>query len=149
MFLPTRKKLLTTVSACLCATFLTAPATFADGGTGAIDPANLVKFNDRDYRVEYADWVSTDPLSTARVKKIEAGKVSYVDITTTATGTYSTDGLTSAHIRYPGIDVEEVRPLPPSNRFAYWAGTHWVGFSGAGANSLVTVRSSGISVGWN
>lgn len=149
MFLPTRKWLLTTASACLCSTALVALPALADGAPGTIDAANLVKFNERDYRIDYADWVSTDPLSTSRVKKIEAGKVSYVDITTTATGTYSTDGLTSPHVRYPGIEVEEVRPMAPSNRFAYWAGSSWIGFSGAGANSLLTLRTSGISIGWN
>jgi hypothetical protein len=98
------------------------------------DPSNLVKFNDRKYRVEHEDWVATEPLSTVRVKKIEGGEVSYVDITTTATGTYSTDGMFSNHIQYPGIHVEQVRPR---NRFSYWSGYGWEGFSVRSGNSFV------------
>src|SRR5690606_25940039 len=57
MFLSTRKWLLTTASACLCSTALVALPVLADGLPGAIDTANLVKFNERDYRIDYADWV--------------------------------------------------------------------------------------------
>jgi hypothetical protein len=98
------------------------------------DPADLVKFNDRDYRVENEDWVATDPLSSVRVKKIEAGKVTYVTITTTATGTYSTDGMFSDHIQYPGISVEAVRPR---NRFSYWSSDRWQGFTSRIGDSFV------------
>src|SRR5690606_33677992 len=77
----------------------------ADG----IDPDRLVKFGERDYIVDYADWVSTDPITTHRVKKIEAGRVSDVIVTQTATGTYSSDGLISPHILYPGISVRPAR----------------------------------------
>ncbi|UXN73657.1 hypothetical protein N8D56_23295 [Devosia sp. A8/3-2] len=75
------------------------------------DPSQLVKFEGTNYLVENEDWVSTTPLSSTRVKKIEMGKVSYVDITTTETGTYSTDAMFSNHIQYPGISVE--RALAP------------------------------------
>jgi hypothetical protein len=105
-------------------------ATVAPG----FDTNNLVKFNDREYRVEHEDWVSTEPLSTVRVKKIEGGQVSYVDITTTATGTYSTDGMFSNHIQYPGIHVEQVYPR---NRFSFWSGHGWQGFSVRSGNSFV------------
>ncbi len=98
------------------------------------DPSNLVKFNERKYRVEHEDWVATEPLSTMRVKKIEGGEVSYVDITTTATGTYSTDGMFSRHIQYPGVHVDEVRAR---NRFSFWSGRHWEGFSVRSGNSFV------------
>ena len=88
------------------------------------DPANLVRFEGRNYTVENEDWVATEPLSTARVKKVEAGRVSYVTITTTATGTYSTDAMFSNHVQYPGIDVTERRRYP-HNRFSYWSGGNW------------------------
>ena len=98
------------------------------------DTSDLVKFEDRDYRVENEDWVATDPTSTVKVKKIEGGRVSFVTITTTATGTYSTDSMFSNHIQYPGISVEQVRP---ANRFSFWNSDHWQGFSTRIGNSFV------------
>ena len=98
------------------------------------DTSKLVKFNDEDYHVEHEDWVATDPLSTVRVKKIEGGEVSYVDITTTATGTYSTDGMFSRHVQYPGIHVEKV---DPRNRFSFWISDRWQSFAVRSGDSFV------------
>lgn len=53
------------------------------------------------------DTVSTKLLSTQTVRKIEAGKTSFVTVATTATGVYSSDALTSPNIRYPGIHAEQ------------------------------------------
>lgn len=57
------------------------------------------------------DWtveesVSTEVLSQHTVRKIEAGRTSFVTVATTATGVYSSDGLTSGNVRYPGIHAE-------------------------------------------
>ena len=87
--------------------------------------ADLVKFEDDEYSVQNEDWVATDPLSTVKIKKIEGGRVSFVTITTTATGTYSTDGMFSNHIQYPGISVDRVRP---ANEFSFWSSDRWQGF---------------------
>lgn len=48
-------------------------------------------------------WVSTEAISKTTVRKIGYGRTSYVTITQTATGTYSSDAMRSPHIRYPGI----------------------------------------------
>ncbi|HEY0853921.1 MAG TPA: hypothetical protein VGD86_03755 [Devosia sp.] len=53
------------------------------------------------------DTVSTEVLSTQTVRKIEAGRTSFVTIATTSTGVYSSDGLSSGHVRYPGIHAEQ------------------------------------------
>lgn len=111
----------------------------ADEMPVGFDTDKLVKFDGRDYEVDYSDWVSTDPISTARVKKIEAGRVSYVDISTTSTGAYSTDGLTSPHIRYPGIEVTEVAPR--STWLAVWSGNHWLHITSNG-NSFISLHNS-------
>lgn len=145
MNLPTRHMLLGMTLGALCATALAAIGpgyvleVFADEMPAGFDTDKLVKFDGRDYEVSYADWVSTDPLSTATVKKIEAGRVSYVSITSTATGTYSTDGLTSKHVLYPGI---EVKPADKNrNWFAYWSGGHWQGFATRNGNSFIAVNT--------
>jgi hypothetical protein len=49
------------------------------------------------------DSVSTEVLHSSTVRKIEYGRTSFVTIATTATGVYSSDGLDSPNIRYPGI----------------------------------------------
>src|SRR4051812_35589586 len=117
MNLPDRHLLLGMTVGAICATALAAIGpgmvfeAFGDefAATG-VDAAGLVKYEDRDYTVDYDASVATDPLSTVRVKKVEAGKVSYVTITTTATGTYSTDAMFSNHVQYPGISVEAAEP---------------------------------------
>ncbi|MFN4209182.1 MAG: hypothetical protein ACK4G5_01340 [Devosia sp.] len=141
MNLPDRHLLLGMTLGAICATALAAIGpgmvlqAFGDEGviTG-VDAARLVRFEGRKYNVDYEDWVATDPLSTTRVKKVEAGKVSYVTITTTATGTYSTDAMFSSHVQYPGISVEPVKPS--ANRFSYWTNGKWSGFSTRSAGSF-------------
>jgi hypothetical protein len=113
MNLPDRHLLLGMTFGAICATALAAIGpgftvdVFADEAKPAIDTDALVRIDDRDYRITYEDWVSTTPLSNARIRKIEYGRTSFVDIATTQTGTYSTDGFASAHVLYPGIEVEE------------------------------------------
>lgn len=140
MNLPDRHLLLGMTLGATCATALAAIGpgmvveAFADGTPVGIDPSGLVRFEDRDYVVDYDDWVATDPLSSVRVKKVEAGKVSYVTITTTETGTYSTDAMFSRHVQYPGISVEDADPA--RNRFSYWTGNGWSAFSTRSAGSF-------------
>lgn len=139
MFLPDRKTLTGMVLGALSATALAAIGpgyvldVLADEMPLGFDTDNLVRFEDNAYEVSYADWVSTDPVSTATVTKIEGGRVTQVIITTTATGTYSTDGLTSRHVLYPGIDV--TRRDRPKNSFASWSGGQWNQFAPRSANS--------------
>lgn len=145
MNLPTRHMLLGMTLGAICASALAVVGpgyvleAFADEMPAGFDTGKLVKFGDREYDVSYADWVSTDPLSTAQVKKIEAGKVSYVSITTTATGTYSTDSLTSRHVLYPGIEVKEVGAR--DKFFAFWSAGQWQGIATRNGNSFVYISN--------
>src|SRR4051794_26645209 len=72
---------------------------FADGlvipPEAAFDPSRLVKFDGRIYEIDYEDYVSPRPLRQVSVRKISYGKTRFVDIVTTPSGTYSTDGLFS------------------------------------------------------
>ena len=56
------------------------------------------------FKFTIADGVSTEPLKAQTVSKIGFGQRTYVSVVTTSTGTYSTDGLASPYVRYPGID---------------------------------------------
>ena len=147
MNLPTRHMLLGMTLGAVCATALAAVGpgfvleALADEMPAGFDTDKLVKFDGRDYEVDYADWVSTDPLSSSVVKKIEAGKVTYVSITTTATGTYSTDGLTSRHVLYPGIDVTEVTPAA-GNFVRFWSNGSWYDFASRAGHSFIRLNGA-------
>jgi hypothetical protein len=141
MNLPDRHLLLGMTMGAICATALAAIGpgmvieAFADEmAISGVDAARLVKYEEREYLVDYDDWVATDPLSTTRVKKVEAGQVSYVTITTTATGTYSTDAMFSNHVQYPGISVAAAEP--DRNFFRYWTNGRWSAFSTGTAGSF-------------
>ena len=98
-----------------------------------LDANNLVKF---DFSIE--PGVSTDVVSTRTIRKIGYGRTEFVEIRTTSTGTYSTDGLASPHIRYPGIHKE----LKPASRghLAFWSGGKgWVLFKEVDAGSFVSI----------
>ena len=58
----------------------------------------------RKYAITLDDSVSTEVLRTQVVTKIGHGRVSDVTVVTTPSGTYSTDGMLSPHVRYPGIE---------------------------------------------
>ena len=142
MNLPDRHLLLGMTVGAICATAIAAIGpgmviqAFGDEmAISGVDAASLVRFEDRDYVVDYDDWVATDPLSTARVKKVEGGRVSYVTITTTASGTYSTDAMFSNHVQYPGIEVEAAEP--DRNFFRYWTNGRWSAFSTGTAGSFI------------
>jgi len=117
---------------------------FADESVTALDPSKLVKFKDRLYEVSYEDSVSTTPVSSSTIRKIEYGRTSFVDIATTATGTYSSEALYSPHIRYPGILVKPVSDSHdgPNRAFSFWrSGAGWVSMSVSSASSIVNVRT--------
>jgi hypothetical protein len=110
-----------------------ASAVHADG----IDVDNLVRFSaGADEQIE--SWVSTTPLQSWTVKKIEAGRVSHVKIVRTSTGTYSSDGLASPHIQYPGITIPK-----PLNEFSFssWNDGRWTKVRAYSGNSYVSVST--------
>lgn len=94
----------------LLAAILGAGTVRADGLINTDPPplSMLVKFHDRQYEVAYSADVSLEPISSSVVRKVGYGRVTEVNIATTATGTYSSDGLASPHVRYPGIEVNRV-----------------------------------------
>jgi hypothetical protein len=132
MSLPDRNLLLGMTLGAVCATALAAIGpgftadVFADESRPAIDTDALVRIGERNYRITHEDWVSTTPISNSRIRKIEYGRTSYVDIAVTETGTYSTDGFASPHVLYPGIEVEEVSSREPFAIALLGGRGHWV-----------------------
>ena len=101
----------------------------------------VLELFDRDTDFFKPQWsvepsVSQDVLSTQVVRKIEAGKTSFVSVVTTPSGVYSSDGLDSPHVRYPGIHRDESREF---DAVAYLSNGGWVGFKFRHADSIRTV----------
>jgi hypothetical protein len=89
-----------------------------------------------DWTVE--PWVSMEATSESVVRKIEFGRVTDVVVMATNTGTYSSDGLASPHIRYPGIR-RGAATGPAIDAVSYWDG-RWVRAKLAlDASSFVTI----------
>jgi hypothetical protein len=97
----------------------------------------LPEFVKPDWEIE--SWVSTDVHSRQTVRKIGYGLTEFVDIVTTSTGTYSSDGLSSPHIRYPGIHGTQVTADGSSTLLGFWNGRRWTILKGLDANSFVTI----------
>lgn len=76
------------------------------------DFSDLLRIDEQGYRADFDDSVSRNVMMNHTVHKIEAGRVSSVNIVTTSSGTYSTDSLVSPHVQYPGVEVSE---LPSAN----------------------------------
>ena len=131
MNLPTLPTLLSLIAAALV---LSLASVRADG----FDPSKLLILGE-DHGVTYEDWVSTDPLETHTVKKIEGGRVSYVTITRTSTGTYSSDGIASPPVQYPGI----IEPDNPRNKFSFssWNNGQWTQLRTYSGNSYVSIST--------
>lgn len=112
------------------------------------DPfSSLYKIDGKQYRVAADDGVSLKPLGVANVRKVGYGHVTDVRIVTTATGTYSTDGMTSHHVLYPGISVEAVDRAAPGTGLGLVAqklvGGTWIGVQGPAAGSFIHFGGDG------
>jgi hypothetical protein len=100
-----------------------------------IDVDNLVK---PDFTME--PHISTEVLRSTEVRKIGFGKTTFVRIAETATGTYSSDAMTSPHIRYPGIHANGRRTDAVPGQLAAWSGgVGWTLLAPLTAGSFVTV----------
>lgn len=95
------------------------------------DPSQLMKW---DYYVE--PGVSIEPVAESTVRKIAYGRTTYVRVMETESGVYSTDGLASPHIQYPGI-VKERKPTEPG--VWYWNGRQWVAAVPFSAGSFASI----------
>lgn len=98
----------------------------------AFDPSRLMRW---DYYVQ--PGVSVEPINETVVRKIGYGKTTFVNVMETASGVYSTDGLASPHIQYPGI-IKELKPSPPAGLW-FWTGRQWVASVPVDADSFVSI----------
>lgn len=86
--------------------FIATAAQAQEADKPAIDFSKLVRVNEQDYHVSIGQQVATEVLSSTTIRKVGlGGMVSEVKVVRTPSGTYSTDGIASAHVLYPGITV--------------------------------------------
>ena len=97
----------------------------------------------RKYDITFDDSISTDVKRTQVVKKIGYGRTSTVTIVTTPSGTYSTDGLLSPHVQYPGIE-KKLKGWGGRSFAFYWSqssgGGRWTSYS-SGSFTYYTYRA--------
>ena len=99
------------------------------------DADSLAKY---DFTVEPS--VSAVVTATRTVRKIGYGRTQFVEIVTTPSGVYSSDGLASPHIRYPGIH-KQWKGIP-HGRLALWTnGKGWTAYSEVSAGSFVSISA--------
>ncbi len=101
--------------------------------------AGLLRIDD-DTTLSVAPNVSQVPLSTVNVRKIGYGHVETVEIVTTATGTYSSDGLASPHVLYPGVEAKSTARKGFETLFALIGG-NWAPLTLGRAGSFTTYGS--------
>ncbi len=94
---------------------------------------NLVKY---DFSIE--PGVGADVVSTRTIRKIGFGRTEFVEIVTTPSGVYSTDGLASPNIRYPGIH-KQLRRSGEAGLAVWSNGRGWEAFKQVDAGSFVSI----------
>jgi|GEM_PF-2954391 len=108
-----------------------------EASTSAIDFDKLVKYQDKDYVIEHDGTMSTEVLATHKITKLGYGKSTEVRVFRTPTNVYSTDGLFSPNVLYPGIKVTPA-PAPMTGIFSLIPGLGWIELKGlADAQSTV------------
>ena len=105
---------------------------------GSTLSTTLRKFDGRYFAIGTEPSVSLEPLSSATVRKIGYGWTTFVNVVTTSSGTYSTDGLISPHVRYPGVYTERLNLhfLPFAGIYGWSRLTGWTAIPLFAANSF-------------
>lgn len=98
----------------------------------AFNPDRLMRWS---YYVQ--PGVSIDPLKETVVRKIAFGRSSFVNVMQTESGVYSTDGLASPNIQYPGIVKQPRREAKAGVWF--WGDNRWVAAAPFSAGSFAAI----------
>jgi hypothetical protein len=124
-----------------------APVEAAVKTVGDLFPPSVNPRMFRKYDIIFDDSVSTDVTRTQIVKKIGHGRTSEVTIVTTPSGTYSTDGIVSPNVRYPGIETT-LKPWDEDGHSRSWFSYRstvrgaWISFSNGSFTYLSYVAAS-------
>ncbi len=102
------------------------------------DLEQIIKFENKEYKIIPDKSVSLQPTSQMRIKKIGYGKESYINIIGTSSGVYSSSSLISPIVKYKGIIVSEIKDRQPKNAKVWILDKDWVATPILPANSIVT-----------
>lgn len=103
------------------------------------DIDNILRVDNDVYSVTYDDTVSTEVLGTQTVRKIGYGNSEIVTITSTPSGTYSSDAMFSPHFKYPGVEVKHVGTV---KAWVLFGDNQLAAVALADADSFTNVKSS-------
>lgn len=98
-----------------------------------IDTSKLVKW---DYVTE--PGISIEPVAESTIRKIAYGKTTFVTVMETDSGVYSSDGLASPNVEYPGI-VKQPKAGTPSPMLWLWGDGKWASANAYTAGSFTVV----------
>jgi len=96
----------------------------------AADPSRLLNW---DFAVE--PGTSVEPIRESTVRKIAYGRTTFVQVMETESGVYSSDGLDSPNVQYPGI-VKTPRP-GTSPILWFWGDNKWASATAFNAGSFI------------
>lgn len=114
-------------------------------GSQAPDLSNLLRVDAPDVELTFNNMIDRTVLSTHSIRKIGFGIETHVTIVRTPSGTYSSDGLRSNHVIYPGIDVtgSPLHQMMANRNGLVWNSTGgWVEAPRLGTPSLVTYTTT-------
>jgi len=98
---------------------------------------NLAKFNGDYFAIGTEPGISMEPDAVTTIRKIGYGETRFVTVSTTPSGTYSSDGLASPYIRYPGVHVERMQVAAlPFGIYGWTKLTGWTKIPLFSANSI-------------
>lgn len=116
---------------------------FNNGVADRLDISGLYRSPDGRHTLTTDGSVSLVPIAYDQVKKIAFGKKSMVRIVTTASGVYSTEGLYSPYIRYPGITLSPNPDAEPEHGvLVLAAGGNWIGVPLSGTSLVHQMSGS-------
>lgn len=106
-----------------------------------IDPSDFVRIDHFNGHISVADYVDKQVQTVSQVTKIGYGQIHQVNVTTTSTGTYSSDALLSANVQYPGVKLVP-KPSEIESSLAY--GNHFNGLLVHTRKGYISIPHTGI-----
>lgn len=126
--------------------FIAGAALADEAPSEPIDFSKLVRIDGRDFEVQAGPNVRTEALSSATITKIAYGQVRRINVVRTPSGSYSSDGLVSPHIKYAGITVRE--RTAETGGGAFWqSGRGWLPLPDSGQSFTWTYGAGYFSTG--
>ncbi len=116
---------------------------FVDGNQDSQLLSGLLRIGERTYNARIDPSVSRQIVGQYRMRKIGFGRLENIEVITSATGTYSSDGLKSPYVVYPGISFDEVKPLPVHQNLLVlvWdASRGWQALESSSAPSFLSIN---------